>query len=55
MIDIVLVKKSYDFVWAIRRKGKSLSDHHIMLCKVRSVGTYIKRQVVVNGARMIRS
>ena len=35
--------------------GCGLSDHHVVLCKVRLVGTWIKRREVVVGARRIRS
>ena len=35
--------------------GQSLSDHHVVLCKVRLVGVWIKRREVVVGARRIRS
>ena len=34
--------------------GRGLSDHHVVLCKVRSVGTWIKRREVMVGARRIR-
>ena len=32
-----------------------LSDHYVVLCKVRLVGTWIKRRKVVVGTRKIRS
>ena len=32
-----------------------LSDHHVVLCKVRLVGAWIKRREVVNEERKIRS
>ena len=35
--------------------GRDLSDHHVLLCKVRLVGAWIKRREVVVGARRIRS
>ena len=35
--------------------GCSLSDHHVILCKVRLVGAWIKRREVVVGARKIKS
>ena len=35
--------------------GQGLSDHHIVLCKVRLVRTWIKRRQVLVGARRIRS
>ena len=34
--------------------GRDLSDHHVVLCKVRLVGTCINRREVVDGARRIR-
>ena len=34
---------------------QGLSDHHMVLCKVRLVGAWIKRKEVVVGARRIRS
>ena len=35
--------------------GRDLSDHHEVLCKVRLVGTWIKRKEVGVGARRIKS
>ena len=35
--------------------GQGISDHHVVLCKVRLVGTWIKRREVVDRARMIRN
>ena len=35
--------------------GCGLSYHHVVLCKVRSVGALIKRREVVVGAGRIRS
>ena len=34
---------------------RGLSDHYVLLCKVRFVGAWIKRREVVVGARRIRS
>ena len=34
--------------------GQGLSDHHVVLCKFKLVGAWIKRREVVNGARRIR-
>ena len=34
---------------------RGLSDHFVVLCKVRLVGAWIKRREVVVGARRIRS
>ena len=39
----------------MRGKGRGLSDHHVVLCKVRLVGELFKREEVVVGARMIKS
>ena len=49
MIDLVLVLD----VRAMRGMGRGLSDHHIVLCKVRLVGAWMMTEVV-NGARRIR-
>ena len=35
--------------------GRGLSDHHVVLCKVRLVRAWIKRREVLVGARRIRS
>ena len=35
--------------------GRGLSNHYVVLCKVRLVGAWIKRKEVVVGARRIRS
>ena len=35
--------------------GRDLSDHYVVLCKVRLVGAWIKRREVVVEARRIRS
>ena len=40
MIDLVLVKRQV--VRAVRGMGRGLSDHHVVLRKVRLVGTWIK-------------
>ena len=59
MIDQVLVKKEMlRFVQdarAVRRVGRGISDHHFVLCKVRLVGTWIKKREVVDRAKRIRS
>ena len=58
MIDLVMVKrdmlKYVQDVRAVRGMGQGLSYHHVVLCKVRLIGAWIKREVVV-GARRIRS
>ena len=38
----------------MRGIGRGLSDHHVVLCKVRLVGARIKRRKMVDGARKIR-
>ena len=59
MIDLVLVKmdmlRYVQDVRAVRGIGRSLSDHHAVLCKVRLVGSWIKRREGVDGTRRIRS
>ena len=59
MIDLLLVKRDMlrcvQDVRAVRGMGRGLSDHHVVLCKVRLVGAWIKRREVVVGARRIRS
>ena len=42
-------------VRSVRGMGRGLSDHHVVLCKVRLVDAWIKRREVVNEARRIRS
>ena len=39
----------------MRGMGCNLSDHHVILCKVRLVGAQIKSREVVDGARRIKS
>ena len=34
---------------------RGLSDHHVVLCKVRLVGAWIKKREMVVGVRRIRS
>ena len=59
MIDLVLVKKDMlcyvQGMRAVRGMGRGFSDHHVVLCKVRSVGVWIKRRDVVVGARRNKS
>ena len=59
MIDLVLMKKDMvSFVQdmrAVRGMGRGISDYHVVLCKDRLVGTWIKRREVVDGTRRIRS
>ena len=39
----------------VRGMGLALSDHHVVLCKDRLVGAWIKRTEIVNWARRISS
>ena len=59
LIDLVLVKKAklryVQDVMTVRGMGRGLSDHHVVLCKVKLVPTWIKSREVVNGARRIRN
>ena len=59
MIDLVLVKRDMlrymQEVRMVRRIRRGLSDHHVVLCEVRLVGTWIKKRAVVVRARRIRS
>ena len=59
MIDLVLVKRDMlrylQDVRAVREMGQGLSDHHVVLYRVRLVGAWIKRRKVVVGARRIIS
>ena len=43
----------HDFL-AVRRLGRGLSGHHVVLCKIRLVGTWIKRREVENESTRIR-
>ena len=38
-------------VKAVRGMGRGLSDHHVVLCKVRLVGALIKKREVIDRAR----
>ena len=59
MRDLVQVKEDLlhyvQDVRAVRGMGRGLSDHHVVVCKVRLVGTWIKRRGVVVRVRRIRS
>ena len=59
MIDLELVKKDMlryvQDVRAVKGKEHCLLDHHVVLCKFRLVGPWIKRREVVAGTRRIRS
>ena len=59
MRDLVLMKKDMlrfgQDVRAVRGMGRNISDHHVVLCKVRLMGTWIKRREVLDRAKRIRS
>ena len=59
MIDLVLVNRDMlryvQDVRTVREIIQGPSNHHVVLCKVRLVGAWIKRRGVVIGARRIRS
>ena len=59
MIDLVLVRKDMQRymqdVRTVRGMGQVLSDHYVVLCKIKLVRTWIKRSDVVNEVRKIRS
>ena len=40
---------------AVRGMERGLSDFHVVLCKVRLAGVWIKKRAVVVGAKLIRS
>ena len=58
MIDLALVKRNMmryvQDVRAVRGMGRDLSDHHVLICKIRLVLEWIKRRVEV-GPRKIRN
>ena len=51
---VSMVNLVYD-VKGVGGMGQVFSDHHVVLCKVRLVGIWVKRREVVNGVRNIRS
>ena len=57
-VDLVLMKKDMlhyrQDVRAVRGMGRGLSDHPVLLCKVR-LAIWIKRREVVNEVRRIKS
>ena len=59
MSDLVLMRKDMlhfgQDVRAVRGMGRNISDHHVVLCKVRLMGTWIKRREVLDRAKRIRS
>ena len=59
IIDLVLVKKNMlryvQYVKVVRGMGQGLSDHHVVLCKFRLVGAWIKKREVMVGSKRIRS
>ena len=52
MIDLVLVRRD---MLRYMQDVRAVRDHHVVLCKVRLVGAWIKKRGVVVGARRIRS
>ena len=59
MINLVLVKRDVlryvQDVRPVKGKGRGLSDHYVVLFKVKLVGAWIERREVVVVARKIRS
>ena len=59
IIDLVLVKKDMlrymQNVRAVRGMGRGFSDHHVVLCKVMLVRTWIKRRDGIVSTMRIRS
>ena len=59
MIDMVLVKKDMlryvKDLREVRGMERGHSDHHVLVCKVRLVGAWIKRREVLVGARRTKS
>ena len=59
MTDLVLVKRDIlryvQDVRVVRGMGQGLTDHHVVLYKVRLVGEWIKNRDMVAGARRIKS
>ena len=59
MTNLVLVKMDMllyvKYVRAVRGMRRGLSDHNVILCKIRLVGAWIKRRELVISARRIRS
>ena len=56
MIDLVLVKRDMlryvQNVRVVRGMGRGLSDNHVVLCKFKLVGAWIKRREVVSPSRI---
>ena len=59
MIDLGLGKEDMlcymQDVRALREMRRGLSDHYVVPCKVRTVGTRVKRREVLIGGRRFRS
>ena len=59
MIDLLLMKRDVlrymQDVRAVRGMGRGLSDHYVLLCKIKLVGAWIKRREVVDRARRTKS
>ena len=58
IIDLVLVKRDMlrhvQDTRTVSGIGRGLSDHHVVLCKVRLVGAWVKGREVVLESRRIR-
>ena len=56
MVDLVVVKEDMlRYVQDVRGMRQRISNHYVLLCKVRLVGAWIKRREVVFEDRRIRS
>ena len=59
LIDLVLVKKEMQKyvldVKAVRGLGMGISDHYIVLCKIRLVGTWMEKKEIRKGVGRIKS
>ena len=53
MIDLMLVNDRLQYVQTVRGMGQGLSDHHVVMCKVRLVGAWKKRREVLVGGKRI--
>ena len=56
MKDLLLVwQDMLRYVRDVRGMGRGFSGHHVVLCKVKLVGTWIKGREVVDGDVKIRT
>src|SRR5678816_1653157 len=58
MIDFVLVKKMLKYVLdvkSVRGLGLGLSDHYVVLCKIKLVGAWMERKVIRKEVGKIKS